>query len=636
MAYSVMLKSTQMHDRGEPMEIGTVRQIDIDQEMRSAYLDYAMSVIVARALPDVRDGLKPVHRRILYAMHDMGLRPDRPYKKSARIVGEVLGKYHPHGDAAVYEAMARMAQDFSLRYMLVDGQGNFGSIDGDSPAAMRYCVTGDTLVRTDRGLIPIADLVPAAPENSERDLDLGVLSFRGQAHRADRLFNSGRHPVKEIITDIGLRVTGTDNHPLLTWEPDASGRPRFLWKPISEIRVGDYVVVDRTPTFSTNGRPGLGDPDLGLLLGALVAEGYSGPTRVGINNTDKTFIDAVEAILRAKITERVCRYERRIKSGKTLYELQIHEGAALQKLAALGLEQHLSGEKRVMPAILQARPQVQVAFLRALFEGDGSVFGGRYRGGKSSTMMVVYSSKSRRLLEEVQVLLLGLGIVSRIRRDRNNHRLLIAGHENLRRFAGRVGFWLGKQAKFETIFAQVFRRPSLSHTDRIPFLSDYIRGKYATPLLHHYNIDRYDRIQARRDEILAALDEPDAELYRTLLAHHYYFTPVTAVQPAGEEVVYSIRVRSQCHSFVANGLIHHNTEARLAPIAEEMLADIDKETVDFVPNFDETLTEPAVLPAVLPNLLLNGASGIAVGMATNIPPHNLNEVCDALIYLIDH
>lgn len=120
------------------MDIGLVRQIDIESEMRVAYLDYAMSVIVARALPDARDGLKPVHRRVLYAMHDMGLRPTAPYKKSARIVGEVLGKYHPHGDAAVYETMARMAQDFSMRYPLVDGQGNFGSIDGDSPAAMRY------------------------------------------------------------------------------------------------------------------------------------------------------------------------------------------------------------------------------------------------------------------------------------------------------------------------------------------------------------------------------------------------------------------------------------------------------------------------------------------------------------------
>lgn len=119
-------------------EIGIVQQVDIDDEMREAYLDYAMSVIVARALPDVRDGLKPVHRRILYGMQDMGIRTSSSHKKSARIVGEVLGKYHPHGDMAVYDAMARMAQDFSLRYLMVDGQGNFGSIDGDSPAAMRY------------------------------------------------------------------------------------------------------------------------------------------------------------------------------------------------------------------------------------------------------------------------------------------------------------------------------------------------------------------------------------------------------------------------------------------------------------------------------------------------------------------
>ncbi len=120
------------------MEIGLVKQIDIDQEMRESYLSYAMSVIVARALPDARDGLKPVQRRILYAMYDMGLRPDGPYRKSARVVGEVLGKYHPHGDQSVYDAMVRMAQDFSMRNVLVDGQGNFGSIDGDAAAAMRY------------------------------------------------------------------------------------------------------------------------------------------------------------------------------------------------------------------------------------------------------------------------------------------------------------------------------------------------------------------------------------------------------------------------------------------------------------------------------------------------------------------
>ena len=112
--------------------------ISIEEEMSSSYLDYAMSVIVSRAIPDVRDGLKPVHRRILYSMHQMGLDPSKSYRKSARVVGDVIGRYHPHGDSAVYESMVRMAQPFSMREMLVDGQGNFGSIDGDRPAAMRY------------------------------------------------------------------------------------------------------------------------------------------------------------------------------------------------------------------------------------------------------------------------------------------------------------------------------------------------------------------------------------------------------------------------------------------------------------------------------------------------------------------
>ncbi|MGK0169024.1 MAG: DNA gyrase subunit A, partial [Gammaproteobacteria bacterium] len=115
-----------------------ILHVNIEEEMKQSYLDYAMSVIVGRALPDVRDGLKPVHRRVLWAMNDLGNDWNRPYKKSARVVGDVIGKYHPHGDTAVYDAIVRMAQPFSMREMLVDGQGNFGSVDGDSPAAMRY------------------------------------------------------------------------------------------------------------------------------------------------------------------------------------------------------------------------------------------------------------------------------------------------------------------------------------------------------------------------------------------------------------------------------------------------------------------------------------------------------------------
>lgn len=127
-------------DSSKPLsnEIGLVKPRDIQHEMQESYLDYAMSVIIARALPDVRDGLKPVHRRILYTMQEMGLRHNVKFRKSAAVVGDVLGKYHPHGDMAVYDSMVHMAQDFSMRYRLVDGQGNFGSMDGDTAAAMRY------------------------------------------------------------------------------------------------------------------------------------------------------------------------------------------------------------------------------------------------------------------------------------------------------------------------------------------------------------------------------------------------------------------------------------------------------------------------------------------------------------------
>jgi DNA gyrase subunit A len=145
------------------MGTGVILPVGIEEEMKSSYLDYAMSVIVSRALPDVRDGLKPVHRRILYAMHELGVRHDGPYRKSARIVGDVLGKYHPHGDSSVYDAMVRMAQDFSMRYMLIDGQGNFGSMDNDPPAAMRYTearlakIAEEMLVDIDKDTI---DFVP--------------------------------------------------------------------------------------------------------------------------------------------------------------------------------------------------------------------------------------------------------------------------------------------------------------------------------------------------------------------------------------------------------------------------------------------------------------------------------------------
>jgi DNA gyrase subunit A len=226
---------------GSGANSGNVRGISIEDEMRASYLDYAMSVIVARALPDARDGLKPVHRRILYAMHDMGLQPNSSYKKSARIVGEVLGKYHPHGDSAVYDAMARMAQDFSLRYPLVDGQGNFGSIDGDSPAAMRY---------TEARLAGIAETIL-------RDIDLETVDWKTN-------FDDSLHEPQVLPAMLpNLLVNGTNGIAVgmataipphnLREIADATAYVIDNWERRNQIALDELLSLVKGPDFPTGG-----------------------------------------------------------------------------------------------------------------------------------------------------------------------------------------------------------------------------------------------------------------------------------------------------------------------------------------------------------------------------------------------
>jgi DNA gyrase subunit A len=223
------------------MEIGIVKRVNIKDEMQDAYLDYAMSVIVARALPDARDGLKPVQRRILYAMHDMGIRPDTAYKKSARIVGEVLGKYHPHGDSAVYDAMARMSQDFSLRYPLVDGQGNFGSIDGDSPAAMRY---------TEARLAPIAmELL----QDLDKDTVDFVENFDGTLQEPTVLPAAMPNLLVNGASGIAVGMSTSIPPHNLGEVCDALVYILDHWKKLDDITVDDLMQFIQGPDFPTGG-----------------------------------------------------------------------------------------------------------------------------------------------------------------------------------------------------------------------------------------------------------------------------------------------------------------------------------------------------------------------------------------------
>src|SRR5207344_1166182 len=231
----------------EPLGAGRVETRELDQEVRTSFLDYAMSVIVSRALPDVRDGLKPVHRRVMYAMHEAGLQPNRPTRKSARVVGDVMGNYHPHGDQAIYDALVRLAQPFSLRYPLVDGQGYFGSVDGDPAGAMRY--TECRLSRIATELL--------------RDIDADTVDFMPNydESRREPLVLPSRFPNLLVNGSAGIAVGMATNMPPHLLGEVADAIVQLIDKP--EANVEDLMKHVRGPDFPTGaiivGRSGIRD-----------------------------------------------------------------------------------------------------------------------------------------------------------------------------------------------------------------------------------------------------------------------------------------------------------------------------------------------------------------------------------------
>jgi len=218
-------------------EMGRIIPVDIEAEMKQSFIDYAMSVIVDRALPDVRDGLKPVHRRILYAMNLLGFTPDKSYRKCATTVGEVLGKFHPHGDAAVYDSLVRMAQDFSLRYPLIDGHGNFGSIDGDPPAAMRY--TEARLTKISMEML--------------REINKGTVDFKPNfdEHEIEPVVLPSRFPNLLVNGSSGIAVGMTTNIPPHNLAETIDGIIKYIDNP--DITIEELNEVIKAPDFPTGG-----------------------------------------------------------------------------------------------------------------------------------------------------------------------------------------------------------------------------------------------------------------------------------------------------------------------------------------------------------------------------------------------
>jgi DNA gyrase subunit A len=618
-------------------EARRIEPVELEEEMQRSYLDYAMSVIVGRALPDVRDGLKPVHKRILWGAYEEGIRPGNVRRKSANIVGTVLGRYHPHGDTAVYDAMVRLGQDFASRYPLIDGQGNFGTADGDSPAAMRYCVTGDTLVDTMTGTVRIDQIVPDAATNSDNDIDLKVVGRRGEPIRATKLFHSGHHPTLRLRTTGGYELTGTRNHPVLCLV-DALGVPMLLWKLLEEIQPGDRVVLRRTPLDVPETPLEERERLLAILAGGFVSEGWVSESRAGFSNVDQAFFDDVLAGYDEWVGGSRYSYPRTIKTGSLLHELDVQNLSRLRASLLAEMVGQRSAEKRVPSFVWTRSRAFKRAFLQALFTGDGSS-----SILPRSTIQISYSTRSPRLAREVQQLLLDFGVVSRqCKYLRGEIKVVITNRRDARRFVGGIGFLGAKQAKLERDLATIPMSSRAMSGDHVPFLAAYVREAAGSQgvnadWLRRNNIDRIERWERDGEEILARIASDEVRrVILPLIEDGYYYAEVAAVEDAGTQPVYSLQVDTDDHAFITNGFVSHNTEARLAPLAMELLRDIEADTVDFTPNYDNQHQEPVVLPARFPNLLANGSGGIAVGMATNIPPHNLGEVIDAAVALIDH
>jgi len=633
---------------------GKIGQKLIEEEMRESYLDYSMSVIVGRALPDVRDGLKPVHRRVLFTMHETGLASNKAFRKSANVVGNCLARYHPHGDTSVYDTLVRMAQDFSLRYPLVDGQGNWGSIDGDSAAAMRYCVTGDSLIVTEKGLTKIDNL------SGKENINLKILSKDKKINKASKWFDSGMHPTLKLTTNKGYSLTGTHNHPVLTISTDDAGKPVFVWKLMENITEGDYVVIDRSsdnlwpqnklnllnyyPKPNKRNKvmilPKYLDTDLAFILGSFASEGSLTKHRIEFCNTDEKWIEAFQTSWRKVFPNtRLHKFKRKPSSygKKDYYRLECHYRYVIEFLGNLGLKPLKSSYRQIPDTILRSPKEVVVAFLKAYFEGDGSISQSR-----SMTMTELSCcSKSEKLIDELQILLLRFGMDSSKRYDKHRFiwKLYIRGYRNVLRFYKELGFISDYKNKKLEYRIHTYKK-DFSLYDFVPFISDYIRKNTHSEFVAKHNFDRYTNMKNNYEEISSIMLQKTGVDYTSLfeyfLTYNYLFDQVVQIKNAGIQKVFSLKVESDCHSFISNGFISHNTEARLTKIAEEMLEDIEKETVVFVPNFDNSTKEPSVLPSKLPNLLVNGSSGIAVGMATNIPPHNLSEVADATIMQIDN
>ncbi|MBZ1348185.1 MAG: DNA gyrase subunit A [Candidatus Nealsonbacteria bacterium] len=671
----------------QSLSVGQIKPWEIVEEMKESYIDYAMSVIVSRALPDVRDGLKPVHRRILYAMHEMGLNHTAKFRKSATVVGE--------------------------------------------------CFIKDTLILTKKGLIPIQEIRIGDEVYTQNGLQKVI-----------RLYEMPEKPLLKVILENGISniVTLSQKFKVLTpdWKFEWK-EAKDLTKNDYLLIKADYPEIKNLVELNKieENQPQYLDENIAYLLGILISDG-SVSNDYGRKKLPRLSFGLGEA--KEKAAEKIVSifgkefnytptleeddYQYKTKSGKIFnnkrYQIRINRKAINEFFVSnFELKGFKAPTKKIPSKIFQSPPNVIFSFISGLIDGDGCV--------KPGKCCIQYASSSEKLIDGLLIILLHQGIFSskyilklkeggyingRIVKGRYQPYSLEVGAENALRLAKYLNLASKKKRLRiqEIIENEKVRRNCGFQYDIIPYAGKMLFGELRE---NHLGAGWYQDINGNKfrmgikypnggckiryssdlrekplrktqvidwgiKEKLDKIGSPLFEFLNHIIENKIYFLKVASIKKVVSQKTYDFEVGND-HEFIANGMISHNcmgkfhphgdaaiydslvrmaqdfslrypliqgqgnfgsldsdppaaqryTETRLSKIGEEMLKDIEKNTIDFADNYDATRKEPMVLPSPLPQLLLNGSLGIAVGMATNIPPHNLSEVCEALIYLID-
>jgi len=713
----------------------------IEDEMKKSYIDYAMSVITARALPDVRDGLKPVHRRILYAMHRAGLGNDKPYRKSAYIVGRVLGSYHPHGDMAVYDALVRMAQNFSLRYPLVQGHGNFG------------CFTGDTRIKLLDGTSKT--FKELCKEYKKDDVfyvysvDKNGIIVVGEASNPKKTKKNSQ--IVEIMLDNGEKIKCTPNHKFLLrnlkykeakeLKKTDSLMPGYLrlsqgnlkeYLMIKQINNEKYIYVhDITDKY--NLKRGVYSAEDGPVRhhkdfnkhnnnpNNVQRISWEDHTKLHYEQIDnlwkneefrrkqregmiKYYKENPEAIEKAR--ERIIRInkdpkfkEKQQEGKKKLYLNPEWKKEQSERSKSYWKDSKKREKASIFSKKMWSNPNKKIEIIKRLREVMSK---DEIRSRVSKGLKEAYKKDPSIQERKAESLKAYYKNNPEARKNISKRSKELWKNEDYRKKYDRDHFsemakklwsdenyvekkrqefielWKDegfkdkqikiisrngklRSKKYPNLMKDIAKKAALSHTKNwkdVNYKNNIIKNKilcYINYLITNigkenineetYNSNRYNNCFPRFENAVKYFKSFD-EMVSS--AEEYNHKIISIKWLDEKKDVYDITVK-EYHNFLLDaGVFVHNsqdgfpaahqryTEARLAKISNEMLKHIDEETVKFIQNYDGSDKEPVALPSLVPNLLLNGSTGIAVGMATNIPPHNLSETIDAVVAMINN